>query len=108
MTAFDDREVVKTRKKRSDSHRSVFLWGATPVSLGKTKEMGWHWPTRGAFSQCGAQRNCRRPQAGQKWKRRRTSSLSEGTRLMTSRGTQSPAQEMSTMSDQPGRQTPLM
>ena len=48
MTTFDDREVVKTRKKRSGLHQSVFLWGATPVSLGKTKEMGWQGPLAGA------------------------------------------------------------
>ena len=28
--------------------KSVFLWGATPVSLGKTKEMGWHVGLAGA------------------------------------------------------------
>ena len=28
--------------------KSVFLWGATPVSLGKTKEMGWHVGAAGA------------------------------------------------------------
>ena len=48
MSAFDNGKAVKTRKKRSDSHRSVFLWGATPVSLGKTKEMGWHVGLAGA------------------------------------------------------------
>ena len=40
MTTFYNRKAVKIRKKRSGLHQSVFLWGATPVSLGKTKEMG--------------------------------------------------------------------
>ena len=30
--------------------KSVFLWGATPVSLGKTKEMGWHVGLAGALA----------------------------------------------------------
>src|SRR5699024_122731 len=42
----------------------------------------------------------------QTWKRRRASSRREGTRRITMRGMQSPTQEMSTISDQPGRQTP--
>ena len=35
---------AKTRKRQfqpTTRTKSVFLWGATPVSLGKTKEMGW-------------------------------------------------------------------
>ena len=35
---------VSEARSASASRRSlgVFLWGATPVSLGKTKEIGWH------------------------------------------------------------------
>ena len=36
---------TETRKRQfapTTRTKSVFLWGATPVSLGKTKEMGWH------------------------------------------------------------------
>ena len=42
---------VSEARSASASRRSlgVFLWGATPVSLGKTKEMGWHWPPRGGL-----------------------------------------------------------
>ena len=57
---------VSEARSASASRRSlgVFLWGATPVSLGKTKEMGWQGPIAGAFSQRGAQRSCIQAQLG--------------------------------------------
>ena len=48
----DHSRHAETRKRQfapTTSTKSVFLWGATPVSLGKTKEMGWHWPPRGGL-----------------------------------------------------------
>ena len=45
--------LAKTRKRQfqpTTRTKSVFLWGATPVSLGKTKEMGWHVGLAGAFA----------------------------------------------------------
>ena len=41
----DQSRNTETRKRQfapTTRTKSVFLWGATPVSLGKTKEMGWH------------------------------------------------------------------
>ena len=62
---------AETRKKQfapPTRTKSVFLWGATPVSLGKTKEMGWHLGLAGPCPapcpppRCGGL--CRRTQSG--------------------------------------------